>query len=497
MSSPGTFKLFNTLSRQLEAFEPLKDRKVGLYACGPTVYDFTHLGHLRKYAMDDVLVRTLRFLGYQVKFVQNITDVGHLASDADEGEDKLEKGARKYNQSVWDVARRFEDYYFYSMDLIGNLRPDISSRATEHIKEQLAMVVELERQGFAYVIEGDGVYFDTSRFEGYGQLARLKVDQQQAGARVGENQAKRHPSDFALWKFERPGENRAMVWPSPWHERSFPGWHIECSAMAIHYLGEQFEIHTGGIDHIPVHHTNEIAQAEAATGKSPFVRFWVHHNFLQVEGEKMSKSLNNFLTIDDIIKAGIAPKALRLLFLGTHYRSEMNYTAEAAAGAQSAWQKLLASVREWLTKVGDDKVEPIALDEIESDSLSQSVLSHWESFGAAILEDLNTPQALAVMWAVRGDDELTPRERLRLVITFDQVFGFDLVGEAKQFAGQSDQELDASQLPDKIQILVSERQAARERKDWQLADQLRDQLEEAGYLVRDVHNGQQAVYLIK
>lgn len=497
MSSLGTFKLFNTLSRQLEAFEPLKDRKVGLYACGPTVYDFTHLGHLRKYTMDDVLVRTLRFLGYQVKFVQNITDVGHLASDADEGEDKLEKGARKYNQSVWDVARRFEDYYFYSMDLIGNLRPDISSRATEHIKEQLAMVVELERQGFAYVIEGDGVYFDTSRFEGYGQLARLKVDQQQAGARVGENQAKRHPSDFALWKFERPGENRAMVWPSPWHERSFPGWHIECSAMAIHYLGEQFEIHTGGIDHIPVHHTNEIAQAEAATGKSPFVRFWVHHNFLQVEGEKMSKSLNNFLTIDDIIKAGIAPKALRLLFLGTHYRSEMNYTAEAAAGAQSAWQKLLASVREWLTKVGDDKVEPIALDEIESDSLSQSVLSHWESFGAAILEDLNTPQALAVMWAVRGDDELTPRERLRLVITFDQVFGFDLVGEAKQFAGQSDQELDLSQLPDKIQILVSERQAARERKDWQLADQLRDQLEEAGYLVRDVHNGQQAVYLIK
>ncbi|MEX0895552.1 MAG: class I tRNA ligase family protein, partial [Patescibacteria group bacterium] len=297
-------KLYNTLSRTVEEFEPLTSGQVGLYACGLTVYDYTHLGHLRKYTLDDVLVRVLRQQGNQVKHVQNVTDVGHLTSDEDTGEDKLEKGAKKYGKTVWEIAREFEEYFWKSMDLMGNARPDVSCRATEHIEQQLAMVVALEKKGFAYAVENDGVYFDTSKFDSYGELARLNLEEQQAGSRVEQVVGKRNPSDFALWKFERPDENRAMVWPSPWHERSFPGWHIECSAMAVAYLGEQFDIHTGGIDHIPVHHTNEIAQSEAATGKHPFVKHWVHHNFLRIEGEKMSKSLENYFTIDDIVAGG-------------------------------------------------------------------------------------------------------------------------------------------------------------------------------------------------
>ena len=302
--------LYNTMSRTIEPVVPYRDSKLGLYACGFTVYDYTHLGHLRKYSMDDVLVRALRRFGFQVQFVQNVTDVGHLASDEDTGEDKLEKGAKKYGKSVWDIAREFEDYFFYSMDLMGNLRPDVSCRATEHIEAQLAMVLELEKKGFTYVIADDGVYFDTSKLPDYGKLARLDLDKLKEGARLEKVVGKRNPTDFALWKFERPGENRAMVWESPWYPRSFPGWHIECSAMAMQYLGEQFEIHTGGIDHIPVHHTNEIAQAEAVSGKQPFVKHWVHHNFVRIEGEKMSKSLGNFSTIDDVLQKGMNPRAL-------------------------------------------------------------------------------------------------------------------------------------------------------------------------------------------
>jgi cysteinyl-tRNA synthetase len=311
----------------IETIKPISGQHL-FYACGPTVYDQTHLGHLRKYTMDDVLVRALRQANYEVKFVQNITDVGHLASDADTGEDKLEKGAKKYGSSVWEIAKKFEDYFFYSMDLMGNVRPDLSCKATEHIQSQLDMVKKLESKGFTYIIPSDGVYFDTAKLADYGKLAKLDLAAQKSGARVDPVDGKRQPADFALWKFERPGENRAMIWPSPWSERGFPGWHIECSAMSMEHLGEQFEIHTGGIDHIPVHHTNEIAQSEAATGKVPFVKYWVHHNFLRVDNEKMSKSLNNFYTIDDVLERGFAPQALRLLFLGSNYPSELNITRE-------------------------------------------------------------------------------------------------------------------------------------------------------------------------
>ncbi len=464
-------KLFNTMSRSIEDFEPIAGPEVGLYACGFTVYDYTHLGHLRKYTLDDVLIRTLRHAGYKVKFVQNVTDVGHLASDADTGEDKLEKGAKKYGKSVWDVAKEFEEYFFRSMDLMGNLRPDISCRATEHIPEQLEMVKNLEQKGFAYVIENDGVYFDTSKLGDYGKLAMLKLDDLKAGARVEQIEGKRSPSDFALWKFERPGENRAMIWESPWAKRSFPGWHIECSAMAMKYLGEQFDVHTGGIDHIPVHHTNEIAQAEAATGKKPFVRYWVHHNHLHVNGEKMSKSLGNFFTIDDVVKRGLDPKALRLLFLTTNYRSEMNFTWENLEGAQKTWLRLsnlLVQFRQ--------ETDRVAL----SEEKLQKINEYHRRFFEFMETDLNTPEAMAVVWEVTKSN-IPATDKYDLLVEFDEVLGLGL----RQL-----EKAESIELPAEVQALVTQRQTARDARDWTAADQLRQQIEQLGYSVSDEKDGQ-------
>lgn len=487
-------KLYNTLTRTIETVTPITENHLGVYACGPTVYDYAHLGHLRKYTMDDVLVRALRHEGYDVKLVQNITDVGHLASDADTGEDKLEKGAQKYGTSVWDVAKRFEDYFFYSMDLMGNIRPDLSCRATDHIQSQLELVLQLEKKGYTYVIPGDGVYFDTSKLSDYGKLARLDLTQQKAGARV-EADGKRHGSDFALWKFERPGENRAMVWPSPWAERSFPGWHIECSAMSMEHLGQQFEIHTGGIDHIPVHHTNEIAQSEAATGKVPFVKYWVHHNFLRVNDEKMSKSLGNFFTIDDILKKGFAPQALRLLFLGSHYRSELNFTWESLQAAQTAWERLTHQVVQIQKATAARKAhEQRHATEVEE-------LPEYQAFFAALTDDLNTPIAMTTVWQVLKSGVLAPQEQYRLLLEFDQVLG---LGLAKlEFDSETQETADSAtvlkNLPraqrDRATELLAARAAARAAKDWGQADALRDELAALGIVVLDQTNGAQSIRL--
>ncbi len=477
-------RLYNTLSRTVEAFTPINQPEVGLYACGFTVYDFTHLGHLRKYSMDDVLIRTLRYLGYKVKFVQNITDVGHLASDGDSGEDKLEKGAKKYGKTVWDIAHEFEDYFWRSMDLMGNVRPDISCRATEHIKEQLAMVMELEKKGFTYVIEGDGVYFDSSKFPTYTFLSKIKVDKLEAGSRIEMVKGKRNLTDFAVWKFERPGENRAMVWESPWHPRSFPGWHIECSAMAIKYLGEQFDIHTGGIDHIPVHHTNEIAQAESASGKSPFVKFWVHHNFLRVDGEKMSKSLGNFFTIDDVLKRGITPMAIRLLFLTTHYRSEMNFTWDALNGAAQAYKRLTRAVVEFKQETRRNELSPEKLRKLD---IFRKEFFHF------LEDDLKTPEAVSTMWELVKSG-VPSRDKFDLLMEFDEVLGLGLKSAA-QLSSESHSVLDSDQtgvssrqelkISSEVAQLLNERQAARLVKDWKKSDQLRQQLLDLGHLVQD------------
>ena len=468
--------LYNTLSRSIEEVKPITPKKIGLYACGLTVYDYTHLGHLRKYTMDDVLIRTLRRANFDVKFIQNVTDVGHLSSDADTGEDKLEKGAKKYGKSVWDIAREFEAYFFRSMDLMGNIRPDVSCRATEHIAEQLAMVETLEKKGFAYVIDGDGVYFDTSKVSDYGKLAHLDIEHLQEGARVEAVVGKRNPTDFALWKFERPGENRAMVWKSPWSERSFPGWHIECSAMAIKYLGEQFDIHTGGIDHIPVHHTNEIAQAEAASGKKPFVKYWVHHNFLRVNSEKMSKSLGNFFTIDDVLKRNISPHALRLFFLTAHYRSEMNFTWENLEGVQKSWEKLVDLVRQFRKEDERTILSPEKLEKVDE---------YRERFFKYMENDLNTPEAVAVLWEVTKSNIPGP-DKFDLIRDFDTVLGLDIVNGAAQ-------EKKTEEVPENVRELLLFRKNARDEKKWQDADQLREKIKRFGFEVLDQSDGMQYV----
>jgi len=450
--------LYNTLTRQIEQFTPNdSNNNVSLYACGLTVYDYTHLGHLRKYTLDDVLVRTLRHAGYKVKFVQNITDVGHLVSDADEGEDKLEKGAKKYNKSVWDIAKEFEEYFFKSMDSMGNLRPDISCRATEHIEAQIALVKKLEEKGFTYKIENDGIYFDTSKLTDYGKLNPQSLGDLKEGERIGVVAGKKNPTDFALWKFERPGENRQMIWSSPWSERGFPGWHIECSAMSMQYLGEQIAIHTGGIDHIPVHHTNEIAQSEAATGKVPFVRYWVHHNHLQVDGEKMSKSLGNFFTIDDVIERGFNPRALRLLFLQGHYRDQMNFTWDSLSAAQKAWERLNRLLQTW----GSEQV-----------GLSATGIRFQRTFFTALEDDLKTAQAVATVWVMAKSD-LPDGEKLTLFKQFDEILQLGFGAESKV------------EPSDVVRRLITEREQARNKSDWKLADALREKLAALGHRVVD------------
>ncbi len=483
-------RLYNTMSREIEAVESFDGTdEIGFYACGPTVYDYAHLGHLRKYTMDDVLLRILRVSGYQVKFVENITDVGHLSSDSDIGEDKMEKGARKYGKTVWELAEQFEDYFWRSMDIMHVTRPDVVAHATKHIQEQLDMVLALEERGFTYEIEGDGIYFDTSKLEDYGKLARLNLEELEEGARIGAVEGKRNPTDFALWKFEKEGENRAMVWPSPWAERSFPGWHIECSAMSMTHLGEQIEIHTGGIDHIPVHHTNEIAQAEASTGKQPFVKYWVHHNFLQVEGEKMSKSLGNFLTIDDVLDRGTAPMALRLLFLSSHYRSQLNFTWDALEGQQRAWRRLQQQLVESRDTL--DSLKSVLSGDV---LLGEEAKAYSSAFFEAVRDDLATPRAMATVWEVVASQNITEAERLRLFLQFDQIMGLglrellmdeDALTEIRTLKGMS-----VEQLPEAVRSLAEDRLTARAEHRYQDADQLRDEIRDAGYRVEDTADGQ-------
>lgn len=453
--------LWNTRTRALETFEPLHSPKVGMYTCGPTVYGALTLGNWRKYINDDVLDRTLRFLGYTVTHVTNITDVGHLVGDGDVGDDKVEREAAKRAKTAWDVAREYEQLFLDGLEAFHIRRPEVLPRATDHISEQIALVEELERKGFTYRTS-DGIYFDTAAFPAYGALSGQKLEDKEAGARVEVNSEKRNASDFALWKFSPEGTQRHMEWPSPWGI-GFPGWHIECSAMSVQYLGQPFDIHTGGVDHIPVHHENEIAQSEAATGV-PLARFWVHSEFLLVDGGRMGKSLGNGYTIEDLQTRGFDPLDYRWFVLGAQYRSKLNFTWEGLGAAKSALSKLKTAYLSW----GSD---------------SGSVLEQLEAgFRAALEDDLNTPKMLAIVWELVKSEAAAADKRATL-LAFDDVLGLNI----------SDWKQEELVIPPSIRALAEARWQSRLEKNWPESDRLRMELAALGWVMKDGGEGYELV----
>ena len=463
-------KLYNSLTKKIEEFVPINPPSVGFYTCGMTVYDYAHIGHGRKYVGDDILRRTMTRFGYQVNHVQNVTDVGHLVSDSDEGEDKLEKGAKKQGKTVWEVAKFFTDHFYQTMDKLDILRPNVICLATEHIPEQIKLVSTLIDKGFAYDTP-EAVYFDITKFAPYeGLFGRQKMEERKTAVReaVQEGEYKKHPADFALW-FKRVGRfaDHAMHWESPWGD-GFPGWHIECSAMSMKYLGETFDIHTGGIDHIPVHHPNEIAQSEAATGK-PFVHYWVHYNFLRVDGKKMSKSLGNFYTIEDVMARGIDPLALRYLYLTSQYRSELNFTWEALGAAGNS----LAELRKHMSSLRSNSRNILSEEKLEK------VDSYRAKFDEALANDINTPQALAVVWEVVKSN-IPSTDKYDLLIDFDQVLGLDLQQEVVQ---------DTTEIPAVVLDLVEKREQLRKDKKFAESDLVRDEISTLGFIVEDTSEG--------
>ncbi|HCR35638.1 cysteine--tRNA ligase [Candidatus Woesebacteria bacterium GWC2_33_12] len=408
--------LYNSLTKKKEPFGSAQGRPIKLYTCGPTVYDYAHIGHGRKFLMDDILRRTLEFNGYKVNHVQNVTDVGHLVSDADDGEDKLEKGAKKQGKTVWEVAEYFTKSFYESMDALNFLRPTIICKATDHIKEQIKLIEKLFENGYAYDTE-EAVYFNVSKFTDYGKMLGQKISEKRIAVRdeVKTDPNKRNNADFALW-FKRVGSfvNHTMHWESPWGD-GFPGWHIECSAMSMKYLGEQIDIHTGGEDHLSIHHPNEIAQSEGATGKKPFSKFWIHSAFLTVDGTKMSKSLGNFYTISDIVKRGFDPLALRYLYLGAHYKKPMNFTWQALDGASKGLKRLQQTVYSLQTTART----------ILSEEKNNKILEFRDKFNQAINDDLNTSKAMAVMFEVLKSN-IPSRDKYDLAVSFDEVLGLNL-----------------------------------------------------------------------
>ncbi|MBR9981308.1 MAG: cysteine--tRNA ligase [Desulfatitalea sp.] len=452
--------LYNTLTRRKEPFRASHPPRVGLYTCGPTVYNYAHIGNLRTYIFSDVLKRVLAFNGLEVRHVMNITDVGHLTGDRDMGEDKLEQGAQREGKSAWEIAEYYTAAFKRDIARLNVLEPTIWCKATDTIPEQISLIQALERKGYTYRTR-DGIYFDTARFEGYTKLSHQNLEALQEGARVEKNPEKRNATDFALWKFSPSGAQRQMEWDSPWG-MGFPGWHIECSAMSMKYLGDMLDIHCGGTDHIDVHHTNEIAQSEAATGKK-FFNFWMHGAFLIIAGgKKMAKSEDNFLTLDaTATRNGVEPLAFRFAAFQTHYRKPMEYSESAIAAAQNGLQHLRNQVRALL-----DTAAPGDIDN-----------GYQEKFRQAVNNDLNMPQALAVVQEMLKS-ELPPETKLATMFDFDRVLGLDL-----EKAGGSET------LPDEIQSLADARQRARQEKQWALSDELRDRIQERGYLVQDTPQG--------
>ena len=458
-------RLYNTMTRRKEPFAPLEPPLVRVYSCGPTVYARQHLGNLRTYVFADLLNRSLRFFGFGVRHVINITDVGHLASDADTGDDKMEKAAREQKLSAWEIAEHWTRVFQADLAKLHCRPPDLWCKATDNVPEQIAMIRVLEAKGFTYR-SADGIYFDVSKDAHYGELARLDLAAQATSDRIGGATDKRNAADFALWKLSpTDGPRRQMEWESPWG-RGFPGWHIECSAMSVKHLGPRFDIHTGGSDHIPVHHTNEIAQTESALDVRPWVRIWMHGGWLMFDGSKISKSTGgSVLNLDELVAQGFDPLAFRYFLLGGHYRQQLSYSDAAIQGAQTAYRRLLRHAQE----LADDAT---SFGAAEADALRAR-------FRAELGDDLNAPRALAVVWEAVRSDALGGREKHALLSLWDTVLALGLA-EARVAPVESDAELDA---------LVRERDAARTARNWQRADEIRNLFKERGILIEDSPQG--------
>jgi cysteinyl-tRNA synthetase len=455
MMKDAPLSLFDTFSRTVREFKPLHPPEVGLYTCGPTVYNYAHIGNLRTYVFEDILRRVLEFNRYTVRHVMNITDVGHLVSDADTGEDKMEKGSRRTGRTAWEIAAFYTEAFRTDLQRLNIIEPTIWCPATEHIPEQIEMIRCIEEKGYTYRTS-DGIYFDTSKLSDYGELARLDIEGLQAGARIDIGE-KRNPTDFALWKFSPAGEKRQMEWDSPWGV-GFPGWHIECSAMSAKYLGPYFDIHTGGEDHIPVHHTNEIAQTEACYG-TRLANFWMHGYFLQLDGEKMSKSSEDFLRLQVLIDKGYDPLAYRFFCLSANYRAKLTFSWEGLDGAAKALDRLRNATYELGPAGGVDE-------------------DFMDRFCAAVNSDLNMPVAVSLAWELLKSNLLAPVKKGTL-LEFDRVLGLRLA-EWKP----KEEEISAE-----YAALLVERQKARAEKRWKDADAIRDQISAAGYEVIDTAQG--------
>lgn len=478
-----SLQFHNQLSKKIDEFTPQIEGQVSLYTCGPTVYDYLHVGNWAAYIYWDTLVRTLKAHDLEVTRVMNITDVGHLVSDADDGQDKLEKGAKREGKTAWEVADFYGQDFLRGMERLGLLAPTHITKATDYIAQQLALVKTLKDRGFTYQID-DGIYFDTAKFPTYAEFAELDLDAQQAGARVEFNEEKRNPSDFALWKFTPQDETRDMQWKTPaditddsTDRPGFPGWHLECSAMAMDLLGNTLDIHTGGIDHIPVHHTNEIAQSEAATGEL-FSRHWLHNNHLKVNGTKISKSLNNGYTLDDLEGKGYSLFDFRMLVLQSHYRSEGNFTFESLDGARHRrlhWRNIAALRHQIHDTLKDD-------DDKATDDTSLSLYATARAIVEAVSRDLDTPEAFRIIDEAFGRIDKTSVDNIhqhaltQLLEAIDGILGLQLINSTPDIS-------------DEVKQLIIARERARDEKDWAASDRLRDEIEKSGIALRDTTSG--------
>lgn len=466
-------KLFNTLGRSAQVFEPIQPGKIGFYGCGPTVYNYAHIGNLRTYVFEDLLVRSLRRFGYDVTHVMNITDVGHLSGDDDTGEDKMVRSAKERGESVLQIAQFYTDAFFRDTTRLGIARPTVVCKATEHVADMIALIQRIEANGFTYM-SGGNLYFDVTKFPTYGELANLRMDDLKAGARIEVDENKKNPHDFVLWFTKSKFENQALVWDSPWGV-GYPGWHIECSAMSMKYLGESFDIHAGGIDHVPVHHTNEIAQSESATGKK-WVNYWMHAEFLILDKGKMSKSKGGFITLQSLVDAGFDPLDYRYFCLGGHYRSQLTFSWEAMEQAKASRKALADRILDLRDRAGGQALPAVS-------SLGQAAAERLARFDDALADDLAAPRALAELWQLVRDPQAPAADALAAALEMDGVLGLGLSA-----ARRGEASVDAETVG-RIEALIASRVAAKKAKNWAEADAIRGQLKEMGIALEDSPSG--------